>query len=349
MHKLNVGIGVIWLVLLFSSCVSERKYQDELSKLNSCSEERAKLRSENLTLKASNSDIQIELDDLKRRAESLRNDTAMLSTSMRRLTVNYDKLTETYDKLLDQTDKLRAGSVADTKRLTDELQTARVELQKKQDALRETELALAKKEGNLDKIDKDLGQMKVELEKTRIGLLERELRVMELEGILARKDSAAALLKNKIATALLGFADQGLTVEHRDGKVYVSLEDRLLFASGSWVVDVKGKEALKKLAAVLETQPDVSILIEGHTDNVPYKGTTQVKDNWDLSVMRATSIVKILTVDTKLDPRQLTAAGRSEYSPLENGESAEARKKNRRTDIIIAPKLDELFKLLNQK
>jgi chemotaxis protein MotB len=268
---------------------------------------------------------------------------------MRRLTVNYDKLTETYDKLLDQTDKLRAGSVADTKRLTDELQKARVELQKKQDALRETELALAKKEGNLDKIDKDLGQMKVELEKTRIGLLERELRVMELEGILARKDSAAALLKNKITTALLGFADQGLTVEHRDGKVYVSLEDRLLFASGSWVVDVKGKEALKKLATVLETQPDVSILIEGHTDNVPYKGTTQVKDNWDLSVMRATSIVKILTADTKLDPRQLTAAGRSEYSPLEVGDSAEARKKNRRTDIIIAPKLDELFKLLNQK
>ena len=108
------------------------------------------------------------------------------------------------------------------------------------------------------------------------------------------------------------------------------------------------REALKKLASVLETQPEVSILIEGHTDNVPYKGSGQVKDNWDLSVMRATSIVKLLTTEARLDPKQLTAAGRSEYLPLEAGDAPEARKKNRRTDIIISPNLDELFKLLEK-
>lgn len=336
-------------LFLFASCVSERKFQDEVSKLNSCAEERAKLRSENINLTASNADLQIEMDEMRKRNAILTNDTAQMGTSHRRLVKNYDKLTETYDKLLTQSDKLKAGSVADAKRLTDELQTARRELQEKQDALREVELALAKKEGNLDKLDKDLGQMKIELEKTRIGLLERELRVMELEDMISAKDSAVARLKDRITSALTGFIDQGLSVEQKDGKVYVSMEDRLLFASGSWTVDTKGRDALKNLAKVLEDQPDLNILIEGHTDNVPYKGSAQVKDNWDLSVMRATSIVKILTTESKLSSQQLTAAGRSEYVPLEVGDSADARKKNRRTDIIIAPKLDELFKLLEKQ
>ncbi len=335
--------------LMLGSCVSERKFQEEISKLNTCAEERARLRSENINLTASNADLQTELGELKKRNEVLKNDTAQLGNSQRRLTRNYDKLTETYDKLLEQTDRLKAGTVADAKRLTDELQTSRRELQEKQDALREAELALARKEGNLDKLDKDLNQMKVELEKTRVGLLERELRVMELEDLISAKDSAVSRLKDRIANALVGFVNQGLTVEQKDGKVYVSMEDRLLFASGSWTVDSKGKEALNNLSKVLEGQPDLHIMIEGHTDNVPYKGNGQVKDNWDLSVMRATSIVKILTDNTKIDPQQLSAAGRSEYVPLEAGDTPEARKKNRRTDIIIAPKLDELFKLLEKQ
>lgn len=348
MLNLKPVAAVLSCLVLLASCVAERKYQDEVAKLNSCSEERAKLRSDNLNLSASNSDLQIELDDLKKKAETLRNDTAMLGSTLRRTTANYEKLTSTYDQLLTQSDKLKENSIADTKRLSDDLQSTRNDLQKKQDALREVELALAKKEGNLDKMDKDLNQMKIELEKTRIGLLERELRVMELQDILSAKDSAVVRLKDRISSALLGFADQGLTVEQKNGKVYVSLEDRLLFASGSWVVDAKGKEALKKLASVLETQPDMSILIEGHTDNVPFKGTGLVKDNWDLSVMRATSIVKILTTDAAINPKQLTAAGRSEYLPLAAGDAPEARKKNRRTDIIISPNLDGLFKLLEK-
>lgn len=343
-----LALPSLCFLLLSASCVSERKFQDEVSKLNSCAEERVKLRSENMNLTAANADLRTELDELRKQNTILRNDTSQMGTSHRRLVKNYDKLTETYDKLLEQTDKLKAGTVADAKRLTDELQASRRQLQEKQDELREIEMALARKEGNLDKLDKDLSQMKIELEKTRVGLLERELRVMELEDMISAKDSAVARLKDKLTEALVGFIDQGLTVEQRDGKVYVSMEDRLLFASGSWQVDLKGREALKNLAKALEDQPELAILIEGHTDNVPYKGSGQVKDNWDLSVMRATSIVKILTNESSIDPKQLTAAGRSEYLPLEEGDAPEARKKNRRTDIIIAPRLDELFKLLEK-
>lgn len=346
--KLRSAFPSLLAIVLFTSCVSERKFQDEVSKLNSCSEERAKLRSENMNLTATNVDLQAEMDEMRKQNTILLNDTAQMGTSHRRLVKNYDKLTDTYDKLLANTDRMKQSSVADAKRLTDELQSSRRDLQEKQDALREAELALSRKEGNLDKLEKDLNQMKLELEKTRVGLLERELRVMELEDMISAKDSAVARLKDRISDALVGFVDQGLTVEQKDGKVYVSLEDRLLFASGSWQVDSKGREALQNLAKVLEGQPDLNILIEGHTDNVPYKGSGQVKDNWDLSVMRATSIVKILTSESTIDPKQLTAAGRSEYLPLMEGETPDARRKNRRTDIIIAPRLDELFKLLEK-
>lgn len=306
------------------------------------------MRSENMNLTATSADLRSELDELRKQNSILLNDTAQMGTSHRRLVKNYDKLTETYDKLLANTDRMKASSVADAKRLTDELQASRRDLQEKQDALREAELALSRKEGNLDKLEKDLNQMKVELEKTRVGLLERELRVMELEDMISAQDSAVARLKDRISNALTGFVDQGLTVEQKDGKVYVSLEDRLLFASGSWQVDAKGRDALKNLAKVLEDQPDLNILIEGHTDNVPFKGSGQVRDNWDLSVMRATSIVKILTSESSINPTQLTAAGRSEYLPLMEGDTPDARRKNRRTDIIIAPRLDELFKLLEK-
>ena len=174
----------------------------------------------------------------------------------------------------------------------------------------------------------------------------RGQRISDLEGVLARKDSAVVALKNNIANALLGFEDQGLTVEQKNGKVYVSLEEQLLFKSGSWVVDAKGKEALIKLGKVLQTQPEVGILVEGHTDNVPYGGNGNVSDNWDLSAKRATSIVKLLMENSTINPTQLTAAGRSEYLPLDPADTKEARAKNRRTEIIITPKLNELFKIL---
>ncbi len=145
---------------------------------------------------------------------------------------------------------------------------------------------------------------------------------------------------------MFGFEGKGLTITQKNGKVYVSMEENLLFASGSTIVEDKGIEALKKVAKVLEQNSEINILIEGHTDDVPMAGKGDIKDNWDLSVMRATSIVKIITKNSSVDPRRLTAAGRGEYFPVDPAKTTEARKKNRRTEIILTPKLDELFKVL---
>ena len=132
----------------------------------------------------------------------------------------------------------------------------------------------------------------------------------------------------------------------KNGKVYVSLDNSLLFTSGSYDVEAKGTEVLKKLAKVLEQNQDINIVVEGHTDNVPLKGSGDIRDNWDLSVKRATSVVKIITTSSKVDPKRLTAAGRSEYLPLDVSNTTDGRKKNRRIEIILTPKLDELFELL---
>ncbi|MFC2176555.1 OmpA family protein [Bacteroidota bacterium] len=334
--------------LLLTSCVAERRFQDEVAARAKAEEERARLKSENLDLHAINTDMQADLTDLDRQLNGLRKDTAVMSTSLNRMTTNYDKLNDTYERLLDQMGKLRDGNAADTRKLTRELQEVRENLQVREDELHALELAMAKKEGALSGLGTELERSKKELEDKRVQLMARSMRISELENVLARKDSAVAALKNNISNALLGFANQGLTVEQKNGKVYVSLEEQLLFKSGSWVVDARGKEALNKLSKVLETQPEVGILIEGHTDNVPYKGSNQVKDNWDLSVMRATSIVKILMEGSSIDPVQLSASGRSEYAPLDTTDSKEARAKNRRTEIIITPKLNELFKILEQ-
>jgi chemotaxis protein MotB len=328
--------------------VAERRYQDEVRARAIAEEERTRLKSENIDLNARNAEIITDLHDVERQLKGLRSDTAVMSTSLKRMTVNYDKLNDTYERLLEQMGKLREGNAADTRRLSQELQDARRDIQTREDAVHALELALAKKEGNIDNMTSELQRSRAELEDKRLQLMARGQRISELEGVLARKDSAVLALKNNIANALLGFADQGLTVEQKNGKVYVSLEEQLLFQSGSWVVDSKGKEALVKLGKVLQTQPDVGILVEGHTDNVPYGGNGNVTDNWDLSVKRATAIVKILTANSSIDPRQLTAAGRSEYAPLDPSDTKEARAKNRRTEIIITPKLNELFKILER-
>jgi chemotaxis protein MotB len=279
----------------------------------------------------------------------------VMGTSLRRLTKNYDKLDDTYERLMNQMSKIRDENAEDAVKLAQELEKVRTDLITREDEVNGLELAMNKKERDLNRMNdnltsaqKELTTSQDELTISKAELMQRQQRVQELEHIMAQKDSAVTALKNKVTEALLGFTDKGLTVVQKNGKVYVSMEESLLFASGSWNVDVKGKEALKQLAGVLETQPDVNIMIEGHTDDVPYKGSGQIKDNWDLSVVRATSIVKILMGDSKINPTQLTAAGRSEFLPLNTEDSKEARSQNRRTEIIIAPKLDELLEMLEQ-
>jgi chemotaxis protein MotB len=240
----------------------------------------------------------------------LKNDLSAQSDKNADLTQQYDKMSNLYKDLQDKNNTLINQSLSQTDKLSK---------------------ALAAKSEDLDAKEKLLS--------------EREKTLDEMRHIIAKQDSITSNLNNILRNALLGFNSDELSVEIKNGKVYVSMSDKLLFKSGSSAVEDKGKDALKLLAGVLEKNTDIDVLIEGHTDNVPIK-TSVYKDNWDLSVVRATSIVRILTADYKIVPTRLTASGKGEFFPKADNETPEGRSKNRRTEIILSPKLDELMKLL---
>jgi chemotaxis protein MotB len=177
-------------------------------------------------------------------------------------------------------------------------------------------------------------------------LAERELALKEMQKVIARQDSITRRLNDIVRNALLGFKSDELSVEIKNGKVYVSMSDKLLFRSGSANIETKGVEAIKVLADVLNKNPEIDVLVEGHTDSIPIR-TAQFRDNWDLSVVRATSIVRILTNDYGLSPNRVTASGKGEFMPRATNDTPEGRALNRRTEIILSPKLDELMNLLN--
>lgn len=177
-------------------------------------------------------------------------------------------------------------------------------------------------------------------------LKRREARLKEVEEILRKRDEATKALKDKLQKALLGFQQSGLSVDVKNGRVYVSLTDKLLFDTGSIIIDDKGKQALQELAKVLKTQPEINISVEGHTDNQRVLNLGQIKDNWDLSVLRATSVVRYLTEVQKIENGRITAMGKGQYQPVDNSASPEARSRNRRIEIVLSPKLDELYQLI---
>ena len=170
----------------------------------------------------------------------------------------------------------------------------------------------------------------------------------ELQEILEKKDQQINSLREAVSNALLGFKDKGLSVRMSEGKVYVSMDEKLLFASGSWTVSPQGREAIYEIGNVMAQNPDIRIMVEGHTDNVPLNGKGDIKDNWDLSAKRATSIVRLLLENKNIDPSRVSACGRSEYVPLSPNDTPENRAKNRRTEIILTPDLDELFQVIAQ-
>jgi chemotaxis protein MotB len=317
--------------LLFS-CVPGKKYQETLSKQKKCEEEADRLKTSNRELETELAESKARMRNLQSKLGHLENDTTSNGRAFRMLNTNYEKLTDTYELLLQKNRDLLAGNVAETGRLSGQLQVTMDQLREKEEALKKLERDLDLKQKNLDKLNEELQA--------------RENRVNELEAILKKKDDAVNELRRKVSQALLGFEGNGLTIEQKNGKVYVSLDEKLLFASGSTKVEANGIEALKKLAKVLEQNSDINVLIEGHTDDVPMSGSGAIKDNWDLSVIRATSIVKIITQNSKVDPKRLLAAGRGEFMPVDNSGTSDARRKNRRTEIILSPKLDELLQLL---
>ena len=190
-------------------------------------------------------------------------------------------------------------------------------------------------------------QMDAMLRSQRETLAERERTINDLKAIIQKQNDMVNSLLSQVTDALTGFSADELTVQMRDGKVYVAMSDKLLFKSGSDAVEKRGKEALALLANVLITQPDIDMYIEGHTDNVPIK-TTRFTDNWDLSVLRSTSVVRILTAEYKVNPMQIIPSGRSQYFPKDDNSTPDGRAKNRRTEIILSPKLDKLFQMLNE-
>lgn len=186
-----------------------------------------------------------------------------------------------------------------------------------------------------------------QLEANQAELDKRSGRIEELNRMLAAREKAIEDIRKKVSDALTGFENKGLTISTRGGQVYVSMEDKLLFKSGSYAIDPRGEQAVHNLAGVLAANPDINVMVEGHTDNVPYKSSGELKDNLDLSVKRATTVVRLLLDNKSIAPERITAAGRGEWLPVDNTNTTEGRAKNRRTEIILTPKLDELMKLMN--
>lgn len=319
--------------------MSPRKVEDERNRRVKCEEERDQLSKDNKQLTENNNELSQSNQELSRINAQLKRDTTLMGKSYRRLESQYDKIDALNNELIAKMKEKNAMTDAEARRLLSELQLLQEDLQKREDTLKMAQLKLSEEQTRLEAMGHDLSNKQALLD-------QKNARVLELEQMIAAKDSALTAFKNRLSKALLGFEGDGLTIEQRNGKVYVSLEEQLLFKSGKWVVDPKGADALGKLSNVLVENPDINIMIEGHTDNVPYKGSTGITDNWDLSVKRSTAIVKILLKNKKLKAQRIIAAGRGEFVPIDTTNTKEGRAKNRRTEIILTPNWDEVFKVL---
>jgi chemotaxis protein MotB len=325
---------IILSIFLISSCITPKVYNELLDKHEIAKKNLTKNEKLILELRENLDDKERDITNLNALVEQLRKDSVALNNDLVACQKKYDDLSTTYDLLTSKSSRYMAEKAKETKELLNQLETTQSELFAKEDQLNKSTLELEEKERKL--LD---SQNELEL---------RSLRVAELEAIINRKDSMVTALKQKISKALIGLEGDGLTIEQRNGKVYISLEEDLLFASGKYEINQTGKQALDKLSDALSYQKDLEILVEGHTDSIPLSGRGLVKDNWDLSVMRATSVVKRLTSNTNLDPTQLIAAGRSEFVPISSNETSEGRGENRRIEMILSPNLDDLFKLLEE-
>ena len=302
---------VILYFLTMQSCVSLKKFKDLDANYTQLNYLKDSLNYHNSDLELVNSELNDNVFRLSLRSSSLENDTILLGKEFRRKSRAYQDLSSSYEVLMKNNSTTMAKQAKENKELMERL-----------------------------------GQMEVDLQERELAIKSREQDVENLNNLLKQKDANLSSLKSSVVNALLGFKGEGLSVKHRNGKLYVSLENSLLFASGSWKVNKNGKVAITELSKVLAHQKDLQIMVEGHTDNMPYNGAGLVKDNWDLSVMRATSIVKILTNNKGLNALNITAAGKGPFSPLVENDSPENRAINRRIEIILSPNMDELMNLL---
>ena len=325
--------SILIIIVIFSSCVSPKIVEEIKQQRQETFLENQQIKSENSIFSTENIELKDKLSRLNNEINNMIYDSTKRAKSYRQLKTQLEDLNEAYDLLIAKNTQMISNKAQETKKLLNELQSASEDLIYKEDELLGLEANLSVKQKELLKAQNDL--------------FEREQRVVELQYIINRKDSLLSSLKDKISSALLGFEGDGLTITQKNGKVYISLEEQLLFASGSWQIDSRGREALSKLSKSLENQKDIDVLIEGHTDSIPYAGRGQIKDNWDLSVVRATAIVRILSNSSTINPKRLTAAGKGEFVPIQNNNTISGRSANRRIEIILTPKLYDLYELLD--
>ncbi|MFN0274558.1 MAG: OmpA family protein [Chitinophagales bacterium] len=323
-NKILITIGCI--AFAFTSCVPSRQYTDAVNARDTSILENKNLKIQDslrlAEIKRLNDIIELQNDTLDRNKKNL----ADLQNRYDDMIEANEQLREVEDKLNNRINQLLALSSSQTQSLNEEL---------------------TKKEKELGEKEKELNIQQKSLEAAQKDIAEKQKRVDELEAALTAINKKLTEVALSLEKALTGFSSSDLTVEQKDGKIYVKMSEKLLFASGSAVVDAKGKDALKQIADALRAQQGIQIMVEGHTDNVPLKSSNYPKDNWDLSVLRATAIVKLLTQDYNLSPISVEAAGRGEFMPVSSNADAAGRSLNRRTEIIIVPNQEDILKILD--
>ncbi|MEZ5020970.1 MAG: OmpA family protein [Bacteroidales bacterium] len=334
MKAAKILLTLLLGALMAISCVTGKRYNTLTDRNLMLMSERDSLKAENIWLTMSNRELTERSVQLTEDTERLSGELQNTRDDLAQKRDEVNSLSARYDELQRAQVELAAGKAQETQRLLGELHQAQTELQQREDLMRDLEM-------NLDTKKAALEELTYELEK-------RNARLAELEKMLDAQQKAVKALKDKVSDALFGFENNGLTVSMKNGQVYVSMEDKLLFKTGSYEIDANGRTVLRKLGTLLEKNPDITITIEGHTDDVPYRAAPgqQILDNWDLSVKRATTVVRVLTQDTHINPKRLVASGRSEYMPVDPLKTPDARQKNRRTEIILTPDLSALYKIL---
>ena len=317
MLKRFIFLSVITLTT--TSCVSSKLYKELEGKYNTLKSDYDELSGNNDLEILQKKELEQQLNTLQTSFDEVQSERNQLAQEVDALRKKYDNLDAAYTALEQNSSKSIEENAQKNRELLAQLEAK--------------EQALAVENDRLMRLEADMQ--------------ERAQRIAELEALISAKDQAMTDLKNAISNALTAFEGKGLTIEQRDGKVYVSMENKLLFRSGSWAVGAEGKKAIRQLGNVLGENPDIAVLIEGHTDNVPFSSGGQVANNWDLSTKRATAIISILSENKNINLENLTAAGRSEYAPIATNETSEGKAKNRRIEVVLTPKLDEISKLLN--
>jgi chemotaxis protein MotB len=316
----KISLGLV-LLALSTSCVSKKIYND----------------------------LETKFADLKKENRKLSDDNEGLNKTKNQLELDGAKLKAEYDKLKADHDKLVADCAAKDKSLKT-LQASYNALEKdSNDALTSNINKNRELLAQLEAKEKSLAAEQERLNKLKSDLEASSKRLNELESYIAAKDASMKKLKETLMKSLKAFDGKGLTVHEKDGKVYVSMENKLLFQTGSWAVNAEGKTAVVEVGKVLAQNPDLSVLIEGHTDDDKIMGNLGggIESNWDLSTKRATAIVNILSENKGVNKQNLTAAGRGEFAPIMSNDTPEGKAKNRRIEIILTPKLDEISKMLN--